>query len=361
MAAAVSDDTNRVPRVESYKHTNHEAVKNGAKPEREPSYYTIPRDEWEQTRSAYNAAEIVKSKIGNPRLVSVRPRVELGGGKQTTIVVDHRTLVPPKPPESEDAPDHRQKRKEPPVSIEVIRRRTPDTVPATVEQSGETKRVATLPVRVRQTVVQQTAVYDGLYRPVPAGCQMRTGDFGRGTLCAPAYDLTSDRPGWFTAGHVLDRDSGKDVYQPDNCCTTLIGQSIRATQYGNGDSGLIASDGESRKYDVADKGNNNYMGWDIFGIVAEDKARDMAANKTYIYRQGSTTGRNAIRVKELDSDPALVFAGDGNDEKGDSGGPYFLQNDDNDGWLILGNHQGHADRCIGTAAFYAESELNFVL
>jgi hypothetical protein len=279
----------------------------------------------------------VNEQIGNAPLVVVRPTIDLNSRNNTEIVVTYQVT------EHEPAADAGEQKKDtpgrssPPVSLQEVRRRAPEKVDGTVTHDGKQRTVKDIPVRVEKRTLTTTSVYSAFYRPVPGGCQIRRGDFGAGTICTPAYDMENSSPGWITAGHVLKRTSGTDAYQPENCCTTLIGESMKYLEAGNGDSGFIASDGENRKLDIADKGTDSYMGWEIHGRLAEDKVKDMAAKGQYIYTQGRTTGRQSVKMKSVSNDPGLMFAGQGEDKGGDSGGPYFMI-DTNGGSLIIGNH-----------------------
>lgn len=53
-----SNPRKEVPRIKYYKHTNHDKVEKGIEPpNREPVYYTIPRDQWVRTKTAINAGK----------------------------------------------------------------------------------------------------------------------------------------------------------------------------------------------------------------------------------------------------------------------------------------------------------------
>lgn len=63
--AEVTDDPKKeVPRLRSLRHTNHqEVVEEGRPPEIEPVYDTVPRDEWIETESAFDAERKLNQAI----------------------------------------------------------------------------------------------------------------------------------------------------------------------------------------------------------------------------------------------------------------------------------------------------------
>lgn len=259
IAAATADDTNTIVRTHSYQHTNHRAVVNGAKPTREAKFHTIPRDEWVRTETAYNAAQKIRNKVKDIPFVSVTPDVNSNKYSETVIRVSYTTI--------RSGPEQKGKeiKRQPPVSLDKVQQRLPDATSGTVEYDGRSHRISNIPIMLEKESLQQSAVYSSLYRPVPAGCQLERGDFSNGTIGCPAYDMGNSQPGWITAAHVLKRQKGVDIYQPATCCTTFLGESKKYTPYGEGDIGMFHSNGESRKYDIADKGENNYMGLEIYG------------------------------------------------------------------------------------------------
>jgi hypothetical protein len=357
IATAAADDTDDVVRTHSYQHTNHEAVTNGAMPEREAKFYKIPRDQWIRTETAYDAARRVRERIGEIPSVSVTPDVNSPDYGETVIRVT-QTVVKSV---TEDGDEVTKRR--PSVSPEEVKRRTPAAASGVVEHDGRAHRVEDIPVAFEKKTEIQTEVYSSLYRPVPAGCRMMCGDLEMGTIGSPAYDMDNTKPGWLTAAHVFRRENGVKVHQPYVCCTTGIGKSTKHTDDGNRDIGFLASDGDKRKYDLADKGENNYMGWPINGTVAEDKLKDMASSNQPIARQGATTGKKAFELVEYNDKKGMLEGTRSGDKGGDSGGPWYLLEDGH--ILMLGVHNGHFPgserRSTGTSMVHAEQELNVII
>ncbi len=247
-----------------------------------------------------------------------------------------------------------------------VKRRTPATASGVVEHDGRAHRVEDIPVVFEKNTEIQTEVYSSLYRPVPAGCRMMCADIEIGTIGSPAYDMDNYQSGWLTAAHLFDRQNDVKVHQPYICCETGIGESSRHTNGGNGDIGFIASDGESRKFDFAGKGGNNYMGWTIYGTVAEDKLKDMASGGQTAARQGATTGRSTFDLVRYNDNKGKIIATRSGDKGGDSGGPWYQYDVENDYVLMLGVHRGHfgldrGRKSVATSMVHAEQELNVVV
>lgn len=64
VADVIGDPRREVPRIKAFRHTNHEAVvEEGAKPEREPDIYSIPRSMWAQVEAAHDARRQVEKQL----------------------------------------------------------------------------------------------------------------------------------------------------------------------------------------------------------------------------------------------------------------------------------------------------------
>jgi|GEM_PF-6400840 len=64
VADIVDDPRREVPRIKAFRHTNHrEVVEEGAKPEREPVVYTIPRWRWARVEAAHDARRQVEKQL----------------------------------------------------------------------------------------------------------------------------------------------------------------------------------------------------------------------------------------------------------------------------------------------------------
>jgi len=337
------DDTQReVVRIKGYRHLNHEEVLNGARPEREPVFYTIPRSRWVKVEAPQSALRGLLEKYGKPEY--------LGGG------VTYRK------PGYEGEPVislgyHSRFAEGDSKSLGRLRDDLPETVTGTVTGDGQAFSVGDIPVTIGEVYWKDEAWFESRYRPVPAGCQgTSTSSITIGT---PAYHSRANRSGWLTCGHCIDRDTNVDVYQPES---DRIGHSIDYTESGNGDLGFVASDGPGGKPDFAAPGDNNYKGYDIWGSLAKDNLKDRAQSGDGIKIQGRNSGdvsKPIYAVYTKNTNDWVVFD-EHYTEGGDSGGPYYTENDGDS--YIAGIHKGAkwydgAYRTGGNTAYYAEREL----
>ncbi|MFC6977082.1 hypothetical protein ACFQL1_23935 [Halomicroarcula sp. GCM10025709] len=132
--------------VAAWKHTNHDEVQEGAKPEHKPVYETTPFDEWARTEAfvaaAKAAAEHANAELGVD---------EVGGGITSTIdgkelapIVSVQTVLDREGDVVSEAS----------VSFEELVAVTPASVDVTYRLSDQGVQLAA-PVYARYTVVQQ--------------------------------------------------------------------------------------------------------------------------------------------------------------------------------------------------------------
>ncbi|WP_241432358.1 hypothetical protein [Halogeometricum borinquense] len=157
-AAALSvsetiDDVEYVPENETvkivtgYRHTNHEAVKNGSKPEREPMYDEIPWKQWATTECASVAGtavhDMLTDKFGDNHGVSVGVTSQYGD--DPSLSVAHTILY------NRDG----EQISETSVGFDRLVEVTPREVTATVTLDGRTA-TRTIPAWVEYSKMHQT-------------------------------------------------------------------------------------------------------------------------------------------------------------------------------------------------------------
>ncbi|WP_139246790.1 hypothetical protein [Halogranum amylolyticum] len=131
-SVAYLEKTHEVRIVAAYRHTNHEAVENGAPPEREPVHESIPFERWAETESAFVGAEAVQTAIfdqtsNGEQSISVGVS---GENKEHQIRVHHLN--------------------DSPIAFDKLVALTPRSVTATISISGVI-HTATYPVTVTHT------------------------------------------------------------------------------------------------------------------------------------------------------------------------------------------------------------------
>lgn len=154
LAAVTSDPTKEVPRLRGLQHTNHEAVMNeNAPPEREPIYYTIPRDEWAYNEGVQNAAVRTKQKLdvrlsgcgsssGPGYITAMTKETVSGHQKRREVVVKHITL-------EGDEPD---------VGIEELKSKAPSKIDGRANGATDSEVVEDIPVQSKKKISSTKAV-----------------------------------------------------------------------------------------------------------------------------------------------------------------------------------------------------------
>lgn len=320
--AKLTDDPKKdVPRLGAYRHTNPEDVKNGHPPEREPVYYTIPRDEWEVTESAHDAARRIRNRVAShDRVVAgVKTRNVRSGRPELEVEVKHLTLrVPSKKEEgnSEAVEYHR-----PDISIDELRSQLPSKETGRVE-SGKDQIERDVPIKVSKEEVTPTQNYfTSKYRPVPAGCKIQRNDFSIGTTGTDAYDDDYGERVMVSAGHMV-KSNGSTISQPDAYTASKIGSGDKVYDTNTRDCGTIKlNSNTSTENDLASDGGG-MEGKIISGIYLDASLSDMQAAGEDLYHQGRSTGRGKGPITYLTDE--LVEIDKGTDIKqGDSGGPIY--------------------------------------
>jgi hypothetical protein len=320
LADLTADPTDRVPRVQRYTHTNHDAVTRGAPPEREAVFTTIPRDKWVRVESAHDAADRVAAALadiaGDDSIpVGVTTGVD-GHHRRYQVVVDYPV----------DALGGE-------TVVDASYQQVADAVPASIAgQAGDGDNavvVENIPVVVRRVHGNPTSNFRHKYRPVPGGCKIEDQDGNDCTTCTPAYDNDRSENVLVTAGHCFDFASGHDTYQPDTATSYgHVGMSDKAkSSYDycsnlDFDAATVTLDLENDvKYAIAGTESGSDYDWPIHGAMAWDTIKDMTSCDTKMRRQGEASGREKTCVDSTYTNKtfSLEKAATG----GDSGGPLF--------------------------------------
>jgi len=352
LAEENGDVSSQVTAVEAYRHTNHEEMlSEGAPPEREKTYFTIPRDQWVRAKGASNASTNVLEQL--PDNPYIRTAVVNNGG-ELEIVARYLTVAgqnnerysPRDLPAKTRANVNRPTAEQRPTPDEV-RAQLPSAVTGTVGSGREQRETDALPVRLEERTITNDYEYTHNYDPLPGGCH--TGDGTNiGTVTTPAYYDYGETYGWIHCGHAFGFSSGTAAYQNgDN-----IGTVGPTTSQGHGDACFIeeelpGSAGSNADYDIAEDSHNSSMGWRVSGSVAEDRLLDMLARGDTLDFQGCNSGRQIYSDVQAVADASFAencfVTIDAPSRGGDSGGPYYYDASGDDDIYIAAVNQGHYD------------------
>lgn len=359
-----------VPRLGWYRHTNKEEVRNrSAAPNREPIYYTIPRDQWERTEAPYQAAGRISKRFNDPYIdVGVTNQ---GKGSGLSVLVE-RVEVHPR-----DGGKPSEKARSAGKSVSEISEAIPDSVNETVEYGGKKSTIENIPVVVEERILKEQSrrdcdedappagYYNGVYRPIPGGCEAGINPNGSArdwTLGSPAYSRNVNDYVMITAAHCINRQKGTPVHQNSKTSSNRIGESTdNYLRKGNGDAAEIKVTDSYATYSVAGSNESYYK--NIGGSVDRDRIADLAYNGTEVTVQGRRTGRHyapvANHITESDSgDKVEILAPT---DGGDSGGIYFELQDGKAytiGINAWGPCIGGKAACSGNTMYYIENALD---
>lgn len=370
--------------------------------EREPVFYTIPRDEWERTEATYDAAARLERRLGrldpNGKInVSVTDLVN-GHHSRKGVRVEYTTLVQrelvrndgdegSRTPAGRKLSEHsdanvREVRHGPAVDLQTVRDEVPATVSGTASRQNaellghatiQPTEVENIPVVVEEREIVEEAYFNDAYRPLPGGCQMSKGPYWNSfcTLGTPAYDHDSSDYVLTTSGHCIKDDWGEKMYQPYG-----NGYSIGYPQHyiyegGTNDAGYIDTDlidyddYKQEKISMAIADDNG--GTDIYinGVMGYDSIKDNQGDSSWtVHKQGRTTGRDTgylvsaspgRRLGRYELNQGIDSAG------GDSGGPVFKKYG-NVAYIIghhnWGNRSDDDDGPAGNLMAHIENEMN---
>jgi hypothetical protein len=323
LSELTSDPQKEVPRLGVLEHTNHEEIVNeSAPPQREPKFYTIPREKWIRVETAHSAArnlkKSIKKKIKNASedgSQQTNPLLGLNFGvitknDQKTVIVSYNTLL-----------DWTEKGvSEPNVSLDWLKKNLASTVSGEVQFNGKTVS-RELPVEINEQHVEQDD-YNGKYRPVPAGVIIEDiADNSYGSTGPSAYDKDLDDWVHTTAGHVVDGSSGHDIHQPSFSVYdgNYIGDSDKALAVSDFDAATIQLSDD--RADAIGGADADTFDWDIYGVLGWDTIRDNEDSSYALRNQGYKTGRNSGDIGPVNDNKTFWTSAER--DGGDSGGPHF--------------------------------------
>lgn len=356
---AVAENTDnpddQVIRLFGYHYKDKKPPEPGQEVEREPAYYSIPRDQWVRTECSNAAAKRLERRFSEEGYAFGVSSID----GEACIVAKHLTYES----DSERGTNESYQRFESDVPYKVDQK---------IRRNGREYSAENIPVIRRKESLEEQAYFDKKYRAVPGGCA--AGDDYDGTrgnewsIGHPAYCSDIFDSVLVTASHCIDRTSNNSVYQPSDYSSNKIGESFRYTPSGDGDVASIQMEsGTSVEYDIAayKSNSNDYMGWNVVGTVSGSQLDDMAANNEYAYQQGRRTGRCYGVVddhyhKTRDSGPKVRIVCD--TKGGDSGGPYFILDENYNAWRVGIHAWGSStddgkEAGSGNTFYYAEQEL----
>lgn len=349
LAEMTDSPSDEVPRLYGYRIANSRETLTQQPPEREPIYYTIPRDEWIRTETALDAAGRLRKEFQDGDFITVGVKAVKSGTKsrKLAVSVEHTTI------------EREHGTQQPQLDFEDIQTKVPSQTSGSVGTGRQKETLNQIPIHVEQRRLKQQVSYDSKYRPVPAGCVTRGNNGGRGTIGSPVYDNQIDNIAFLTAGHVV-----KPIYvfnQPSPSTNgSKIGTDSRYVDNGSKDIGLIDASAVSKTYRLA--GGSGGYGDDIIGILSDDRINDLLGSNGVLRQQGSSTGNQSGELTKAD-DTRLQL--DTSPKSGDSGGPFYeIQSD---GLYVAGifawgvdtdNDDEYSDAARGTRMTTTESTLN---
>jgi len=317
-------NSDRVEYISHFRHSNHEEVKKGAPPEKEPEYNTMPRLEWIKMTAARKATkslfDIIRKGIATDDLRGISVSTKTTGNDFTKELIVNYNKV--KSPSSETV-------SQPGLDYEEVRDVVPDTVSAEVtdpHDSSKSQMVSDIPVRNRrQTIYEQDCHenhFDSDYEDkIPGGCKAMSGSGGINTLATPCYDYDSDERSMLGSGHVYESELYS--YQPDSESDK---DGLVHGVYTDGKQDyaeLSPKNGASYPYKLAND-DGGYLG-SVVGTVSWTEIQNMESNSGIMEKQGRSTGYSEGEVyeTETDSNGVRAFWTKGDALGGDSGGPHY--------------------------------------
>lgn len=350
LAENLSDTDDQVLRLDSIVHAEGTTRQPDQPPEREPQYYTIPRDAWVEVESAHDARRQIEQEVEAIKpSVPVQAMVETitSGQRQKKAV---KVYVAP-------VLDPDKGKVDVSAVVETLREALPSKVTGIAGRGTDSATsVQGIPIIIEQKHQKLEEYYTDDYgSEVPAGChhdtepyETTTGDdipAKHATLGPPAYDSDINSDVFLASGHVYTENGHRvECYQP------------RYNQYGydhiadlntnkikNWESFdacvLVPDSGINPRWELASDAGG-FQDGDIVGTLGRDKLVDEEGNTSYnIHHQGIVTGDAYGSVTGVSD---TLLATDAAHDYGDSGGPHFETRFDGSTprYLIAGVHRG---------------------
>ena len=347
VADVIDDPKREVPRIRAFRHTNHqEVVEEGAKPEREPDIYSIPRWRWARVEAAHDARRQVEKQLDGNYPVWV---TDDSNGEKKIVV------------EQFDDGNLRS------ADVQALDKQVPSSVKGVAGQGsmfGSLSRFTQehdIPVTIERTKIDpqdtftnefsanistSTTITSDLgdhftydYDSIPAGAGMWAAD----SDCHPWAPLTTGFPvshngtkKMLTAGHGMNNSTIDRCWVDNKVSSTededlLEDKVVLDWMDGGSWDPLDASrlnlgaGANSVTYDFADH-SGGYEGISIWGGTSWDRIKDLQdggpGQYGTIYQQGMTTGRDECSITYVNGRSFKTdLLGETDVKNGDSGGP----------------------------------------
>ncbi|MFP8954800.1 hypothetical protein ACLI4Z_17825 [Natrialbaceae archaeon A-arb3/5] len=389
------DPTEEVPRVKALHLKNPEAYEETPFPnesEREPEFYTIPREKWIKVETAFDAAHRLQnrvSEIDDSGLVDVGVRIsDKGRLEQYGISITRRTVIPLSTREDNseitaEQADSLDEAKTADVSLDELMGSLPDTAEGQVgNEDYETASRDGIPIHFENSVIADETcpdidchnnddtgdrLYTSTYRYtvspytyVGTGCSIHisSDNFGSSSSLGPRVAHNNNNEiGFLTTGHGAFDDTdpeeaiGRDVSQftTSNQIGTVShikhNESSDVSSSSNWDIAFIemndSLEAGNRLADV-DSGFSGRLGTSILGY---DYLKD---DEGPVCQQGRRTGRCEQEIYEIiegESPTQIELYRDQEEGGGNSGGPYFVNEaNDEDDLRVAGVHRAGGTR-----------------
>ena len=336
LANLTNDPRKNVPILKGHKYTNlNEINANNAAPEREAVYTTIPRHKWNAIAATHNARQRIQNKI------NAKTNVQTDVLVRTTISRNQkrkRIIVPY--PITEDTSGNV---KRPDISFNDLSDLIPSTISGTAAEGTDYEStMENIPVSLEKIREKLEDSFNGYYRPVPAGCQIQALPHGGScTLGMPKYSRNDNRWQFVTAGHCCNRSDKRKFHQPKNggyynsrMATRIPGEHRAESSF---DAGVISrKSGTGKIMKLADYGRE--YRWPIKGTMSQSWLENLEDNNGFLRFQGKSSGLHGGWVTDVGNS---TFKTTADTQRGDSGGPHFYLQSDDDAW-IGGIHRGSA-------------------
>lgn len=370
LAEVTNDPNDEVPRLSALRHKNHEefvnSVKNGKQtvPEREPVYYTIPRDVWRVNEGCMNAAKRIQNRLRQlPETKGVSAfATKTTSGQQQKHAVSVKYTTATTATSEVRTPD---------VGLESLKEELPAETFGVVGQGKNAEKVQGFPIIFEEFEKQedQADYYDDNYDPVGAGCCVDVEDNDKTTYYTygtPAKNSQGTTRG-VTAGHCVEYASADKWHQPYQLSGpgNWIGDRIDSKYRNSWDSDNFDA-GVMQTVDANWKLVDDYGGYKstpIVGVIGRDELVDNQNSSYKISKQGATLGTDSGYLQDVSTNG---FVTDAPRAGGDSGGPHFKKKTypsyGIEEYYIVGIHHGGTDNvAVGTIMEQIESEYGLTV